>query len=182
MGRRRPRAARARDRARGRRRRERDLRRRQAEGERRGRHPPVRPPPRRRTRRTTRSARSSTSSTPTPTVNGILLQLPTPPQVDGAQLTTEILPGKDVDGLTPISTGLLVKGLPGPAPVHAERVHGAAAPPRRAARGRRGGRRRAQRPRRQADRRDAAGRQRDRHHVPLAHPRPRRTSCAARTS
>ena len=48
-----------------------------------------------------------------PAVNGILLQLPTPPQVDGAQLTTEILPGKDVDGLTPISTGLLVKGLPG---------------------------------------------------------------------
>src|SRR5215213_10205702 len=48
-----------------------------------------------------------------PTVNGILLQLPTPKQVDGAQLTTEILPGKDVDGLTPISTGLLVKGLPG---------------------------------------------------------------------
>jgi methylenetetrahydrofolate dehydrogenase (NADP+)/methenyltetrahydrofolate cyclohydrolase len=48
-----------------------------------------------------------------PTVNGILLQLPTPKQVDGAQLTTEILPGKDVDGLTPISTGLLTKGLPG---------------------------------------------------------------------
>src|SRR3954468_2200643 len=48
-----------------------------------------------------------------PTVNGILLQLPTPKQVDGAALTTEILPGKDVDGLTPISTGLLSKGLPG---------------------------------------------------------------------
>src|SRR3954468_10570392 len=48
-----------------------------------------------------------------PAVNGILLQLPTPEQVDGSQLTTEILPGKDVDGLTPISTGLLVKGLPG---------------------------------------------------------------------
>src|SRR3954467_2993086 len=48
-----------------------------------------------------------------PTVSGILLQLPTPEQVDGAQLTTEILPGKDVDGLTPISTGLLSKGLPG---------------------------------------------------------------------
>src|SRR3954447_21491774 len=48
-----------------------------------------------------------------PTVNGILLQLPTPEQVDGPRLTTEILPGKDVDGLTPISTGLLTKGLPG---------------------------------------------------------------------
>jgi methylenetetrahydrofolate dehydrogenase (NADP+)/methenyltetrahydrofolate cyclohydrolase len=48
-----------------------------------------------------------------PTVNGILLQLPTPKQVDGQLLTTEILPGKDVDGLTPISAGLLSKGLPG---------------------------------------------------------------------
>src|SRR5213596_1081771 len=33
-------------------------------------------------------------------VSGILLQLPTPPQVDGAALTAEIDPGKDVDGLT----------------------------------------------------------------------------------
>ena len=66
-----------------------------------------------------------------PAVNGILLQLPTPPQVDGPALTAEIDPAKDVDGLTPISTGLLVKGLPGPAPVHAERRDGAAAPPRR---------------------------------------------------
>ena len=48
-----------------------------------------------------------------PAVNGILLQLPTPSQVDGPALTTEIDPAKDVDGLTPISTGLLVKGLPG---------------------------------------------------------------------
>jgi methylenetetrahydrofolate dehydrogenase (NADP+)/methenyltetrahydrofolate cyclohydrolase len=48
-----------------------------------------------------------------PAVNGILLQLPTPKQVDGQLLTTEILPGKDVDGLTPISAGLLSKGLPG---------------------------------------------------------------------
>src|ERR1700712_1715717 len=44
-----------------------------------------------------------------PEVNGILLQLPTPPQVDGPALTAEIDPRKDVDGLTPISTGLLVK-------------------------------------------------------------------------
>jgi len=48
-----------------------------------------------------------------PEVNGILLQLPTPAQVDGPALTAEIDPGKDVDGLTPISTGLLAKGLPG---------------------------------------------------------------------
>jgi methylenetetrahydrofolate dehydrogenase (NADP+)/methenyltetrahydrofolate cyclohydrolase len=46
-------------------------------------------------------------------VSGILLQLPTPPQVDGAALTETIDPGKDVDGLTPISAGLLAKGRPG---------------------------------------------------------------------
>jgi methylenetetrahydrofolate dehydrogenase (NADP+) / methenyltetrahydrofolate cyclohydrolase len=46
-------------------------------------------------------------------VSGILLQLPTPPQVDGAALTELIAPEKDVDGLTPVSTGLLVKGRPG---------------------------------------------------------------------
>ena len=48
-----------------------------------------------------------------PRVDGILLQLPTPPQVDGAALTAMIDPAKDVDGLTPISAGLLDKGRPG---------------------------------------------------------------------
>ena len=46
-------------------------------------------------------------------VSGILLQLPTPPQVDGAALTALIPPGKDVDGLTPVSAGLLAQGRPG---------------------------------------------------------------------
>jgi methylenetetrahydrofolate dehydrogenase (NADP+) / methenyltetrahydrofolate cyclohydrolase len=48
-----------------------------------------------------------------PAVSGILLQLPTPPQVDGPALTEIIDPRKDVDGLTPISAGLLAKGRPG---------------------------------------------------------------------
>src|SRR3954451_1819553 len=48
-----------------------------------------------------------------PQVHGILLQLPTPPQVDGPALTETIDPRKDVDGLTPISTGLLHKNRPG---------------------------------------------------------------------
>ena len=48
-----------------------------------------------------------------PKVSGILLQLPTPEQIDGAHLTTLIDPAKDVDGLTPVSAGLLAKGLPG---------------------------------------------------------------------
>jgi methylenetetrahydrofolate dehydrogenase (NADP+) / methenyltetrahydrofolate cyclohydrolase len=48
-----------------------------------------------------------------PAVSGILLQLPTPPQVDGGALSETIAPAKDVDGLTPISAGLLAKGRPG---------------------------------------------------------------------
>jgi methylenetetrahydrofolate dehydrogenase (NADP+)/methenyltetrahydrofolate cyclohydrolase len=48
-----------------------------------------------------------------PRVSGILLQLPTPPQVDGPALTELIDPLKDVDGLTPLSAGMLAKGLPG---------------------------------------------------------------------
>jgi methylenetetrahydrofolate dehydrogenase (NADP+) / methenyltetrahydrofolate cyclohydrolase len=46
-------------------------------------------------------------------VSGILLQLPTPDQIDGPHLTTLIDAAKDVDGLTPVSAGLLAKGLPG---------------------------------------------------------------------
>ena len=48
-----------------------------------------------------------------PRVSGILLQLPTPDQIDGSHLTTLIDQSKDVDGLTPVSAGLLAKGLPG---------------------------------------------------------------------
>src|SRR5579859_5973783 len=48
-----------------------------------------------------------------PRVSGILLQLPTPSHIDGTHLTTLIDPAKDVDGLTPVSAGLLAKGLPG---------------------------------------------------------------------
>jgi methylenetetrahydrofolate dehydrogenase (NADP+) / methenyltetrahydrofolate cyclohydrolase len=48
-----------------------------------------------------------------PEVSGILLQLPTPPQVDGGALTEQIPAAKDVDGLTPMSAGLLAKGRPG---------------------------------------------------------------------
>jgi methylenetetrahydrofolate dehydrogenase (NADP+)/methenyltetrahydrofolate cyclohydrolase len=48
-----------------------------------------------------------------PAVSGILLQLPTPPQVDGGALTELIDPAKDVDGLTPINAGHLAQGQPG---------------------------------------------------------------------
>jgi methylenetetrahydrofolate dehydrogenase (NADP+) / methenyltetrahydrofolate cyclohydrolase len=48
-----------------------------------------------------------------PRVSGILLQLPTPEHIDGSRLTTLIDAAKDVDGLTPVSAGLLANGLPG---------------------------------------------------------------------
>ncbi len=46
-------------------------------------------------------------------VSGILLQLPTPRQVDGQALTALIPASKDVDGLTPMSAGLLAQGRAG---------------------------------------------------------------------
>jgi methylenetetrahydrofolate dehydrogenase (NADP+)/methenyltetrahydrofolate cyclohydrolase len=48
-----------------------------------------------------------------PAVNGVLLQLPVPPPLDGASLTGMIDPAKDVDGLTPVNAGLLALGRPG---------------------------------------------------------------------
>lgn len=48
-----------------------------------------------------------------PEVSGILLQLPVPEQLDGPSLTEQINPGKDVDGLTPISAGRLSLGQQG---------------------------------------------------------------------
>jgi methylenetetrahydrofolate dehydrogenase (NADP+) / methenyltetrahydrofolate cyclohydrolase len=48
-----------------------------------------------------------------PAVSGVLLQLPVPPQLDGAELTGLIHPAKDVDGLTPVNAGLLALGRPG---------------------------------------------------------------------
>jgi methylenetetrahydrofolate dehydrogenase (NADP+)/methenyltetrahydrofolate cyclohydrolase len=51
-----------------------------------------------------------------PETSGILLQLPVPRGLDGAALTGQIAPAKDVDGLTPISAGLLAQGSPGMRP------------------------------------------------------------------
>lgn len=48
-----------------------------------------------------------------PDVSGILLQLPTPKQIDGGAIAETIAPNKDVDGLTSISVGRLWKGTPG---------------------------------------------------------------------
>jgi methylenetetrahydrofolate dehydrogenase (NADP+) / methenyltetrahydrofolate cyclohydrolase len=49
----------------------------------------------------------------TPEVSGIICQLPVPEHLDGGDLTALVDPGKDVDGLTPVSAGLLALGRPG---------------------------------------------------------------------
>jgi methylenetetrahydrofolate dehydrogenase (NADP+) / methenyltetrahydrofolate cyclohydrolase len=48
-----------------------------------------------------------------PAVSGILCQLPVPDHLDGVELTSLVEPGKDVDGLTPVSAGLLALGREG---------------------------------------------------------------------
>jgi methylenetetrahydrofolate dehydrogenase (NADP+)/methenyltetrahydrofolate cyclohydrolase len=48
-----------------------------------------------------------------PEVSGILVQLPVPAHLDGVELTGMVDPRKDVDGLTPVSAGLLALGREG---------------------------------------------------------------------
>jgi len=48
-----------------------------------------------------------------PGVDGILVQLPLPPQVDPAAVAAAIDPAKDADGLHPLSSGRLLQGVPG---------------------------------------------------------------------
>jgi len=49
-------------------------------------------------------------------VDGILVQLPLPAQIDEDAIVAAIDPKKDVDGLTPISAGMLAHGAPGLVP------------------------------------------------------------------
>jgi len=48
-----------------------------------------------------------------PAVDGILVQLPLPPQIDPNKVITNIDPDKDVDGFHPVNAGRLAIGLPG---------------------------------------------------------------------
>ncbi|MCF2514790.1 bifunctional methylenetetrahydrofolate dehydrogenase/methenyltetrahydrofolate cyclohydrolase FolD [Sphingomonas sp. G124] len=48
-----------------------------------------------------------------PAVDGILVQLPLPPQIDANKVITRIDPDKDVDGFNPVNAGRLAIGLPG---------------------------------------------------------------------
>jgi methylenetetrahydrofolate dehydrogenase (NADP+) / methenyltetrahydrofolate cyclohydrolase len=49
-------------------------------------------------------------------VDGILVQLPLPGQIDSDRVVAAIDPAKDVDGLTPTNAGLLAHGTPGLVP------------------------------------------------------------------
>jgi methylenetetrahydrofolate dehydrogenase (NADP+)/methenyltetrahydrofolate cyclohydrolase len=46
-------------------------------------------------------------------IDGILVQLPVPEQIDPNAVIAAIDPAKDVDGLTPVNAGLLAHGAPG---------------------------------------------------------------------
>lgn len=48
-----------------------------------------------------------------PAVDGILVQLPLPPQIDSARVIAAIDPDKDVDGFHPVNAGRLATGLDG---------------------------------------------------------------------
>ncbi len=49
-------------------------------------------------------------------IDGILVQLPLPPQIDSKVILTAVSPAKDVDGFHPINVGQLVSGRPGLVP------------------------------------------------------------------
>src|SRR5579871_4151814 len=49
-----------------------------------------------------------------PEIDGILVQMPLPPQVDTRRVLEAISPDKDADGFHPYNVGLLVSGRPAP--------------------------------------------------------------------
>ena len=66
-----------------------------------------------------------------PSVHGILVQLPLPAHLDPEPVLALLPPEKDVDGLTELSMGRLVRGLARSRAVHAARRDAAARPLRR---------------------------------------------------
>ncbi len=51
-----------------------------------------------------------------PEIDGILVQMPLPKQVDAHKVLSAVLPDKDVDGFHPVNVGNLVAGIRGPKP------------------------------------------------------------------
>jgi methylenetetrahydrofolate dehydrogenase (NADP+)/methenyltetrahydrofolate cyclohydrolase len=48
-----------------------------------------------------------------PSIHGVLVQFPLPPQIDRIRVVEAISPAKDVDGLHPLNVGRLAGGIPG---------------------------------------------------------------------
>jgi methylenetetrahydrofolate dehydrogenase (NADP+) / methenyltetrahydrofolate cyclohydrolase len=73
-----------------------------------------------------------------PAVDGILVQLPLPPQIRADRVISAVLPDKDVDGFHPLNAGRLASGQPGLVPctpkgaMHLLRAAGASLPGARA--------------------------------------------------
>jgi methylenetetrahydrofolate dehydrogenase (NADP+)/methenyltetrahydrofolate cyclohydrolase len=51
-----------------------------------------------------------------PEIDGILVQMPLPKQIESRRILVSIHPSKDVDGFHPYNVGNLVAGIPGPRP------------------------------------------------------------------
>jgi methylenetetrahydrofolate dehydrogenase (NADP+)/methenyltetrahydrofolate cyclohydrolase len=51
-----------------------------------------------------------------PAVDGYIVQLPLPDQLDAGEILMAVKPDKDADGLHPVNLGRLALGLPGPRP------------------------------------------------------------------
>ena len=110
------------DRARRRRSRQRRLRPLEEPRDRRSRDGQLRAQPARHDQRGRAAAAGRSTSTPTNAVDGILVQLPLPSQIDATRVIETIDPGKDVDGFHPVNAGRLAAGLRGARAVHAARL------------------------------------------------------------
>ena len=90
-------------------------------------------------------------------IDGILVQLPVPDQIDPDAVIAALDPAKDVDGLTATNAGLLAGGTAGTGALHARRGDGAAGSRRNRAGRRRRRDRRPVEPGRAASGQPAAG-------------------------
>ncbi len=104
-----------------------------------------------------------------PEIDGILVQMPLPKQVDSRRVLEAVAPDKDADGFHPMNVGHLVAGRPAPRACTPAGIMEMLKYYRVPIDGTTGGDDRAQRYRGQADGADAAARKRDRDDLPLAH-------------
>ncbi len=104
-----------------------------------------------------------------PEIDGILVQMPLPKQVDSRRVLEAVAPDKDSDGFHPMNVGHLVAGRPAPRACTPAGIMEMLKYYHVPIDGQTGGDHRAQRYRREADGADAAARKRDRDHLPFAH-------------